>query len=154
MSDTHKQSIKLILKVSDDLRSYDDRHVVIYRGNGPWTNPDTWSLPGVDGSGEQALVNGVQSKFGLHTNIADWEKLAEVFNPANDEINHVWQYHGCLDTSDLQNFFNHVADVKAMPLSTIRDDIEKQHKTPSPALETIIDASVTSSNAKFRLLFG
>ena len=58
----------------DDLR-YMMIVTLLSGGNGPGPIR-IWSLPGVDGSGEQALVNGVQSKFGLHTNIADWEKLA------------------------------------------------------------------------------
>lgn len=153
MSEKYKLSTKLVLKVSDDLNSYADRHVVIYRGQGPWTNPDTWSLPGVDGVGEDALINGTREKFGLETNISDWQKLAEVPNPANNEINHLWLYERPLKESDLSAFFKHVAGVEAMPLSALWKDRADHTKRMSPALETIMQAALVSDNDGFRTLF-
>ena len=149
----HKLSTKLVFKVCDDLQSYADKHVVIYRGQGPWTNPDSWSLPGVDGADADGVVDSVREKFGLETQIDDWKKLAEVHNPANNEINHVWQYDRPLKEADLTAFFKHVAGVEVMPLSDLRQDRAEGKKKMSPALDTIMDAAQGSDNEDFHILF-
>jgi len=153
MTDTYKLTTKLVLKVSDDLNSAADRHVVVYRGQGPWTNPDSWSLPSVPGTNPDDLAESVREKFGLETQNADWKKLGEVHNPANNEINHVWLCDRPVKEKDLASFFQHVAGVEAIELSALWAEQASNKKTMSPALDTIMQASQGSDNDEFRALF-
>lgn len=85
----------------------------------------------------------------------DWEKLEEVLNKENNEINHVWRYIGGeLNEADLGLFFNHAAGVQASHLPSFWESRMNDKVNLSPALRTIMDAALVSDNPAFQLLFG
>ena len=72
---------------------------VMYRAPGPWTNPNSISFLGSDG-GEitNESIKQIQKKTGLSVEIDAFTKLAEIPNPANNEINNVFKLQAEVDS--------------------------------------------------------
>ena len=88
------------LKRSSKLLIYDSRHYLycVYRGQGDWTNPNTFSLIGTDGDTLDGLLRQVSEKFRLATEAGKWSVIGKVENPADNEINTIWTFGRPIDS--------------------------------------------------------
>lgn len=108
----------------------------VYRAPGPWTNPDSYSLPGTDGNTVEGVVEQAESKFGITSTAEDWEYLGSAENPANDEINHIWRYAHQLD--EIQLRVKAIGGLHAFDATRYWDIYNKDPARISPALASIM----------------
>lgn len=126
-----KQSSKLLIVSSKG-------PFTVFRAPGPWTNPDSHSLPGTDGETLEGVIKQAEEKFGLTSTAEDWEYLGAVPNPANNEVNHLWRFKHIVDVLELR--VKSIGGLLAFDGSRYWDIRAKDPSRISPALASIMDA--------------